>query len=180
MKAKKVKGLDPEGPLEENLRRIVSTRLAELRSFGTSVLDPDALEAHHDMRIAAKRVRYVLELSEPVLGSDAAKGAKRARALQDVLGEMHDCDVFVPRVLAEIDRLRAEDVAAVRDSVGRDAADLEPDALSRARHRRRYAGLESLVTYLRARREVLYAEFIRTWTAFEQSGLGGRLDGAGG
>ena len=158
MKARKVKGLDPDGPLDGNLRRIVSTRLAELRSFGPAVLDPDAVDAQHDMRIAAKR----------------------ARALQDVLGEMHDCDVGVPRILTEIDRLRAEDVAAVRDSAGPDAGDIPPDALRRARNRRRYAGLESLVTYLRARREVLYGEFLRTWTAFEQSGLGGRLDGAAG
>ena len=180
MKARKVKGLDPDGPLDGNLRRIVSTRLAELRSFGPAVLDPDAVDAQHDMRIAAKRVRYVLELAEPLLGREAAEGAKRARALQDVLGEMHDCDVGVPRILTEIDRLRAEDVAAVRDSAGPDAGDIPPDALRRARNRRRYAGLESLVTYLRARREVLYGEFLRTWTAFEQSGLGGRLDGAAG
>ena len=180
MKARKVKGLDPDGPLDGNLRRIVTTRVAELRSFGQAVLDPDNVEALHDMRIAAKRVRYVLELGEPVLGDDAAEGAKRARALQDVLGEMHDCDESLPRIQATLERLRDEDVTAVRSGAGPSAKDLEPDALRRARNRRKYAGLESLATYLQARRDVLYAEFLRRWSAFEQSGLGGRLNGAGG
>ena len=58
MKARKVKGLDPDGPLDANLRRIVAVRVAELHSFGKAVLDPSDVEALHDMRIAAKRVRY--------------------------------------------------------------------------------------------------------------------------
>jgi CHAD domain-containing protein len=179
MKARKVKGLDPDGPLDSNLRQIVSTRVAELQSFGPAVLDPNDVEALHDMRIAAKRVRYVLELAAPVLGTDAAAGAKHARGLQDVLGEMHDCDEGLPRIHTTLDRLRAEDVASIRDGAGPSAKDLEPDALRHARNRRKYAGVESLATFLQARRDVLYAEFLRRWSAFEQSGLGGRLEGAG-
>ena len=179
MKARKVKGLDPAGPLDANLRRIVAVRVAELHSFGKAVLDPSDVQALHDMRIAAKRVRYVLELGEPVLGPDAGRGAKRARSLQDVLGEIHDCDEGIPRVLALIDRLREEDVAAVRDSADPTASDLDPAALRRARNRRKYAGLESLVSYMRARRAVLYAEFLRTWAKFERAKLGARLDGTG-
>ena len=163
MKARKVKGLDPDGPLDANLRRIVAVRVAELHSFGKAVLDPSDVEALHDMRIAAKRVRYVLELGEPVLGPDAGRGAKRARSLQDVLGEIHDCDEGIP----------------VRDSADPTASDLDPAALRRARNRRKYAGLESLVSYMRARRAVLYAEFLRTWAKFERAKLGARLDGTG-
>src|SRR5438094_616055 len=98
MKARKVTGLDPEGPLEKNLRRIVSVRLQELRSFGPEVGDPNAVKALHDMRIAAKRLRYVLEMGEPVLGAPARRGAKEMRRIQDLLGELHDCDEGVPRV----------------------------------------------------------------------------------
>jgi CHAD domain-containing protein len=177
MKARKVKGLDPEGPLEGNLRRIVAVRVDELRSFGPSALDPEATEAHHDMRIAAKRLRYVLELGEPVLGKPARQGAKDARTLQDLLGEMHDCDVGVPRVLDAIAKLRDDDLTAVRNAADPKASDLEPSSVRVARNRRRYPGLESMVTFLRARREVLYAEFLRTWTRMERAGFGDRLNG---
>ena len=177
MKARKVTGLNPDGPLEQNLRRIVSVRLKELRSFGPAVGDPTAVEALHDMRIAAKRLRYVLEMGEPVLGAPAGRGAKEMRRIQDLLGEIHDCDVGVPRVLRAIEKLREEDVAAVRDAASPKASDLEPSSARVARNRRRYPGLESMATYLRARREVLYAEFLRTWTRMERAGFGDRLNG---
>ena len=128
MKARKVKGLDPDGALEANLRRIVAVRLDELRSFGPAALDPDAIEAHHDMRIAAKRLRYVLELGEPVLGKPARQGAKDARTLQDLLGEIHDCDIGVPRVLNALGKLREEDLATVRSAADPKASDLEPSS----------------------------------------------------
>jgi len=177
VKARKVKGLDPDGALEANLRRIVTVRLDELRSFGPAAVDPDATEAHHDMRIAAKRLRYVLELGEPVLGKPARQGAKDARTLQDLLGEIHDCDIGVPRVLDAIGKLREEDLATIRSAADPKASDLEPSSARVARNRRRYPGLESMATYLRARREVLYAEFLRTWTRMERAGFGDRLNG---
>jgi CHAD domain-containing protein len=178
MKARKVKGLDPDGELVDNARRIVAVRLAELTSFADSAFEPDAVEALHDMRIAAKRVRYVLELMAPVLGKEAERGAKQARKLQDLLGEIHDCDVMVPRVERHIERLRTEDAAAVRDHAGSGAEDLDPAAAKIAPNRRLYRGLESLDAYLRARRDVLYAHFVREWAKLERAHFAEKLAGA--
>jgi len=168
MKARKVKGLDPGGPLRDNMRRIVDVRAAEVMSFSPAVLDPRNVEALHDMRIAAKRLRYVLELVSPVFGAGAAAGAKRAKKLQDLLGEIHDCDESIPRVERHIARLRLEDAAALRESAGPRASDLKPAVARDAPHRLRYRGLESLVAYLRARRDVLYARFLREWQQLER------------
>lgn len=163
MKARKVKRIDPEGALRENMQRIVEVRAAEVMSFAPAVLDPGEVEALHDMRIAAKRLRYVLELVAPAFGEDATRAAKRVKKLQDLLGEIHDCDESVPRVERHIARLRLEDAAALRELAGPRASDLEPAAAREAPHRLRYRGLETLVAYLRARREVLYARFLRDW-----------------
>ncbi|TMK67948.1 MAG: CHAD domain-containing protein [Actinobacteria bacterium] len=176
MKARKVTGLNPDGPLEQNLRRIVSVRLKELRSFAPAVGDPTSVQVLHDMRIAAKRLRYVLEMGEPVLGAPARRGAKEMRRIQDLLGEIHDCDEGVPRVLAHVERLRAEDSAAMAGLAGRGAKDLEPGAIRDAPHRRRYAGLESYSAYLQGRRDVLYAEFVRYWTRLERARFGDRIE----
>ena len=180
MRARKVKGLDPEMPLDAALRRIADTRLAELASFAGAVRDPEAVEELHDMRIAAKRLRYVLEMSEPVLGPPAKLGAKRAKKLQDLLGEIHDCDEHLPLVERHLERLRAEDAAAVRAAAARNAADLDPAAVREAPNRRRYAGLEALAAYLRARRTVLYERFVRDWARLEQAGFAASLDGKAG
>jgi CHAD domain-containing protein len=163
VKARKVRRLAADGPLHDNMRRIIDTRASEVRSFSPAVLDPRNVEALHDMRIAAKRLRYVLELSAPLFGEAADQGAKRARKLQDLLGEIHDCDVTIPRVERHIERLRLEDAAALREAAGESASDLDPAAARAAPNRLLYRGLESLIVYLRARRDVLYATFVREW-----------------
>jgi CHAD domain-containing protein len=97
MKASGVGGLDPVAPLRPNATRIVRTRLDELRSFAPAALEPSASTAQHDMRIAAKRLRYVLEIVETCFGPEAKAARRAARDLQGVLGEIHDCDVMLPR-----------------------------------------------------------------------------------
>jgi CHAD domain-containing protein len=105
VKARPVKGLRADMALGDAARRSVRVREDELRSFVPRALDPDEVEALHDMRIAAKRLRYLLEVMEPALGPGAGRGAKRAREVQDLLGELHDCDVMLPRVQARMDAL---------------------------------------------------------------------------
>jgi CHAD domain-containing protein len=97
VKARRVKKLDPAEPLAENAARIVRTRLDELCSLAGPALDPSAAAAQHDLRIAAKRLRYVLEITGTCFGPEAKAARDAARELQSVLGEIHDCDVMLPR-----------------------------------------------------------------------------------
>ena len=98
MKARKVEGLDPSGPLRPNAARIVQTRLDELRGFAEDALVPGAGESQHAMRIAAKRLRYGLEIVGPCIGEEAKAARDAARQLQSVLGDLHDCDLMMPKV----------------------------------------------------------------------------------
>lgn len=98
MKPHRVKGLDPQGPLRPNAARIVRTRLDELRGFAEEALAPDASAAQHNMRIAAKRLRYVLEVVGPCTGKEAKVARDAAKRLQSVLGDLHDCDLMLPKV----------------------------------------------------------------------------------
>lgn len=98
MKARAIEGLDPAGPLRPNVARIVSVRLDELRGFADEALAPDASEAQHNMRIAAKRLRYLLEIFEPCLGEEAKAARGAAKRLQSVLGDLHDCDLMLAKV----------------------------------------------------------------------------------
>jgi CHAD domain-containing protein len=98
MRAREVAGLDPSGSLQDNAARIVRTRLEELRGFAEGALTPEAAEAQHSMRIAAKRLRYVLELVGPCIGEEAKAARNAAKRLQSVLGDLHDCDLMLPKV----------------------------------------------------------------------------------
>ncbi len=97
MKARKVKGLDPAAPLRPNAERIVRTRLEEMRELAAAALEPSAATAQHDLRIAAKRLRYVLEITGPCFGPEAKATRDAAKRLQVVLGEIHDGDVMLAR-----------------------------------------------------------------------------------
>jgi len=175
VKARKVKGVDPAGSLVDNAQRIVAVRLDELCSFVPQVLDPGEVEALHDMRIAAKRLRYVLEVTGPCFGPYAERAGERTKELQDLLGEIHDCDVLVPRLLGLIDELRDADVRHVLAAAG-DAKRLDPVLAAQAPHREAYRGLEAFTVHLRARREQLYARFVRFWTELEREGFRPRLE----
>jgi CHAD domain-containing protein len=171
VKAKKVKGLDPAGPLAENARRIVTTRLGELRSF-----DPqgDPIELHN-MRIAAKRLRYVCELTGPALGKAAATGAREAKEIQNLLGELHDCDVMLELIEQHTERLRDEDSAAALALAPRAAKDLPADTVRSLPNRLHYRGLETLAAYFQARRDLLHRRFVDKWERLERNGFAEKL-----
>jgi hypothetical protein len=177
LKARPVKKLDASRSLSENAARIMRVRLDEMRSFAPKALEPGATRQQHDMRIAAKRLRYVLEATEFCFGRSAKVSRRRARDLQEILGELHDCDVMQPRVERHLAELRAADAAAVRERAG-DADDLDPALAAQAPHRTAYRGLETMIVYLQARRDLLFDRFVEFWGEQERSGVWDRLERA--
>lgn len=98
MKAEPVPDLEAELPLSVAARKIIAVRSAELFSFVPTALDERNSAALHDMRIAAKRLRYVLELVGFAIGPLADEAQAFARDLQTVIGEVHDHDVLIARL----------------------------------------------------------------------------------
>ena len=70
----------------------------------------------HAVRIETKRARYAAELAEPVLGKAGARFLRRAKVVQDVIGEHQDAFV------AEVAHPRARRLGrGVRRAGGRQA-----------------------------------------------------------
>ncbi len=174
MKARPVKKLDPSRSLGENAARIVKVRLEEMLEFAPRALDGKT-KAQHDMRIAAKRLRYVLEVTGFCLGRPADTARRRARDLQDILGEIHDCDVMLPRVREHIEALQRSDARAVREKANM-APDLDPRLAAQAPNRTAYRGLDVLAVYLEARRELLGDRFAAFCKRQEETGTWKRLE----
>jgi CHAD domain-containing protein len=100
MKVREVPGLTPKMELAEAARRIVAVRAGEVFALAPAALADEDPRALHAMRIAAKRLRYVLELIGPCVGEVAGDAERRMRELQTLLGDIHDCDVLLDRLAA--------------------------------------------------------------------------------
>jgi len=98
VKAREIGALDAKIGLAEAARRIVAVRTDEVYSLAPGALAGADETALHDLRIAAKRLRYVLELVGFCLGDVAGEAETRMRELQTVIGDAHDCDVLLARL----------------------------------------------------------------------------------
>lgn len=92
----------------------ISRMLEDMLSYEPSVSKESDIEAHHRMRIAAKRLRYALETYAGLCGNESCPDASSIKhlrevveiseyvsllkKLQEVLGEMHDYDVLTERL----------------------------------------------------------------------------------
>lgn len=52
-------------------------------------------QKHHEMRICSKKLRYTMEIFAPMYKNELKKEIDNIKKYQDVLGEMHDCDVWI-------------------------------------------------------------------------------------
>jgi CYTH domain-containing protein len=80
-------------PFADALAPRVRNQATELEQHLNHVRSPRDEEEGHEARIAAKRLRYLLE---PVLRvvPGTAEVVERLKALQDILGDLHDAQVF--------------------------------------------------------------------------------------
>ena len=94
-KAKAITYLDAQAPVAVNARLIARQRLAELYQWEPAVDDPANMRGLHDMRIAAKRLRYTFEVFEEVLPAQGKAIVEELTRIQDELGALHDSDVLI-------------------------------------------------------------------------------------
>jgi CHAD domain-containing protein len=130
--------VEPFEPYALAAARVVRVRADELFDHADGVLDTSDIERVHDMRVASRRLRAVLEIFEPCFPRGDFKTVLRdVKGLADALGERRDPDVHIEAM---------EEFAASVQATNR-------------------PGLEALVTRLRARQahgnEVLAAALER-------------------
>jgi hypothetical protein len=99
----------------------------------------------------------------------AAKGAREAKEIQTLLGELHDCDVMLMLIDEHEAALRDADAEAALALAPSNAADLPPSTVGSLPNRLHYRGLSTLSTYFRARRDLLHTRFILKWERLEQA-----------
>lgn len=150
--------------------KIVSRRLVRLRSSVPAALDSGAIREQHRMRVAAERLRYSLELTAEALGTQAHTARRAARGLQEVLGEMRDCDLAVPAAREWIDSFESADVKAIFERA-HGTRDLDPVLVQASPNRLLYRGPQLAIVHLQARRTMLFKRFRRLWLEQSRQGV---------
>ena len=99
--------------------RIVRTRADELFEQAENVLDVRDIERVHDMRVASRRLRAVLEIFAPCFPPAEFSGVlKDVKALADALGERRDPDVHIDALAAFSRALTPAQRAGVQVLIG--------------------------------------------------------------
>ena len=93
----------------------IRLRLEHFLAYNGCVYQPEHNTELHAMRIAAKRLRYTLEIFAELYPDTLKPPIKAVKEMQDLLGDLHDSDVwiaFVPQFMRE-ERARATDYFGV-------------------------------------------------------------------
>lgn len=147
-RARPIPGLAADTRFGDAAAAAVETRAREVFAHAGGVLDPGEIERVHDMRVATRRLRAVLEVFAPCFPRKRHRELlDEVKRLADALGERRDPDVA-------IERLRV---------------------LERAFHEADHAGIESLVRELRGDQDAGNERLAEALAAADETGLEQRL-----
>ncbi len=117
---------DETKPLARNARLQLTKATQHYFKAGCATFDGEATPARlHAFRLQTKRFRYTLEMFQPLYGPTLGRMIRSLRRLQQLLGDVNDCEATralvgktgnrrslqVRRVLRFLDRRQAERVA---------------------------------------------------------------------
>lgn len=185
-RARAVHGLKPKGTVRANARKIVAVRTDEFFALAPFLADPENVTQLHDMRIAAKRLRYALELFADALDPDAAACIDLIKEFQDIVGDLHDHDVHADILRAYLEAISAERARALAGLAVQADDEIEPLKVrcrafvtdgAWAAEQTAIAAAIARTTRERRRR---HADLVARWAEWDAAALRARLDGLAG
>jgi CHAD domain-containing protein len=137
--------------------QVVNSRLKEVRAAGRFIYSPFKLNEIHKLRLLAKRLRYAIEMFSVCWGDEAEEAAKEISLLQDSLGKLHDCDVWIERL-------------------GKRLAQGSRDVPCDDNQLRRRESAVWLMTYFSVKRTENFGSALARWHQWEATGFLKRLE----
>lgn len=122
-------------------------RLEEVLGYEDIIKSPENIEELHDLRIAIKHLRYCLEIFDRTVDG-IGEYVNAAKYLQEIIGEIHDCDMwldFIPTFIVKEEKMTVDYCGS-----------LAPLLLLRP-------GINWLYEDRRELRHKKYSEFIKAW-----------------
>jgi hypothetical protein len=138
----------------ERAGRHIRERQDDVFACEHTLADPQDYDGHHRMRIAAKKLRYTMEICDAAYDKALSPLIKSVKKLQTLLGDIHDGDVWVDNVDVFIDRERERTV----EFFGHDRPFL-----------RLMPGLTMLRDERRRHREQTFGELVTFWGTLREA-----------
>ncbi len=142
-KARKIPGVGPQSRFRDVAAASVEVRASEVFGQMDGVLDIEDIERVHDMRVATRRLRAVLEVFATCFPKkDHKQLLREVKELADALGERRDPDVaiaWLSDIAAELGEEARPGIEGLADDFReeqRDGNDLLAAGLERAREAR--------------------------------------------
>jgi len=96
---------------------IVSNRVDDFLKLADAIYDPHHIRRHHRLRIAAKHLRYAVELFSNVDSAEMNAAAMRIAEMQTHLGDLHDSDVWIDHFQSSLtDKKRRQPIGPEREA----------------------------------------------------------------
>ncbi len=144
------RALRPDMPFAQAAAEALAGHLATLHVWANFLSQPDRAHEHHQMRIAAKRLRYALDAFAGVLPEEATACIAELKALQDELGKLHDLDALFLTV----------EQAMIQKKTAHGKHRNEADRTRTARQR---VSLETLLSAIAAERDAQHRRCMERW-----------------
>jgi CHAD domain-containing protein len=139
----------------------IKDRLVGLFSFEHSLDNPRDRKGHHQMRIAAKRLRYTLEICNLPFKNRLDEYVEGMKRLQSLLGKLHDCDVWLDNIKV----FTRDEKARMVEYLGTERAF--------ARLKR---GLDSLLRQRQKDRRMFFEQNVQYWKQLAEQHFWNKLD----
>lgn len=130
----------------------ISTNLEEYLNYEGYIHDPENVEQLHAMRIVGKHLRYTMEIFAPIYRNALNPHIQAMKDLQDLLGEIHDNDVWI----AWLPKFIEKEQARIEDYFG-----------NKGPLKRLLPGLHHFMEDRQYVRDQKYQAFLSTWETLE-------------
>ena len=141
-------------------RDAILRRLQTVLATAATIRGPQSGTELHATRITIKRLRYTLQAFAPLYPDTLNDAIRTARKLQDVLGNLHDCDVWVETLPQFLEAEKARTLTYFGDTKPFEAL---------------VSGVMALRDQRQRQRVKCYEEFEALWQRAQDKDVWGRL-----
>ncbi len=140
-----------QGEVLEQAHWHISFRLDDFLSMEKYVPQERKHLQHHQMRIYAKKLRYTMECFAPLYQDKLVEEISTMKEFQDVLGEMHDCDIWLEVIAQFRKRRRTNQTRTAKTEFNK--------------------ALKNFSAYVSERKKRFYSQFTELWKEKKQNGF---------
>lgn len=93
-------------------REVILRIMQEFCDLSESLYNPFNQIELHQLRISSKRLRYAIELFTACWGDEIKPFAEEVSEMQNFLGEVHDCDIWIENLSQRLEKEKGEKLRA--------------------------------------------------------------------